>query len=117
MIKRYVRPVRIEPGRIEISLTEDAPRTLMGDMGKRLQEWTGRRWVISLSREAGGPTLSEEEEARRDTAMVDARSDPTVAAIMSRFPGAKIIDVRLPDVAASEAEAEPPVETEIEDED
>ena len=37
------------------------------------------------------------ETARRETAFMDARSDPAVAAILSRFPGAKVIDVRIPD--------------------
>ncbi|MGY6709146.1 MAG: DNA polymerase III subunit gamma/tau [Rhizobiaceae bacterium] len=117
LVKRCVRPVKIEPGRMEIVPTADAPRSLVGDLGKKLQEWTGRRWVISVSREEGGQTLAEIEEVRRDTALVDARTDPTVAAIMSRFPGAKIIDVRLPDLAAESEEAEPPVETDIDDDD
>jgi DNA polymerase III subunit gamma/tau len=115
LLKRCVRPVKIETGRIEVSLTPDAPKTLLGELGQRLQEWTGRRWVVSLSRETGGATLAEEEEARRDTAIVDARSDPTVAAIMARFPGARIIDVRLPETAG--LDAEPPAETGIEDDD
>jgi len=115
LVKRCVRPVKIEPGRLEIVPTDDAPRTLVGDLGKKLQEWTGRRWVISVSSEKGGPTLAETEEARRDTALVDARADPTVAAIMSSFPGARIIDVRLPDLVAESEETEPPVETDIDD--
>ena len=99
LLKRVVRPVRIDPGRIEVSLTEDAPKTLLGDMSARLQKWTGRRWVVSLSREEGGPTLAEQEAGRRQSAISDARSDPDVAAILSRFPGARIIDVRLPETA------------------
>ena len=111
MVKRCVRPVRIEAGVVEIALTPEAPRSLMGDMTKRLQEWTGRRWIVSLSREAGGKTLAEEETARRDTAMLDARSDPTVAAVLAKFPGAKIIDVRIPDaVAALDVEIDLPAE-------
>jgi DNA polymerase III subunit gamma/tau len=109
--------VKIEPGRMEIVPTDDAPRTLVGDLGKKLQEWTGRRWIISVSRETGGQTLAEMEEARRDTALVDARADPTVAAIMSRFPGARIIDVRLPDIAPESEATEPPIETDIDEDD
>ena len=97
MLKSYVRPVRIENNHLEVSLTGDAPRTLLNDLSNRLQDWTGRRWVVSLSREEGGATLGEMETARRESAFVDARSDPAVAAILSRFPGAKIIDVRIPD--------------------
>ncbi|MBX3530561.1 MAG: DNA polymerase III subunit gamma/tau [Rhizobiaceae bacterium] len=99
LLKRHVRPVRIRPGQIEVALAHEAPRTLLNDLSSRLKEWTGRNWVAVASREEGGPTLAEEEERRRDNAVADARSDPAVAAILAKFPGAKIIDVRLPQAA------------------
>jgi DNA polymerase-3 subunit gamma/tau len=99
LLRRCVRPVRIEPGSLQIGLTEDAPRDLAGQIGAKLQAWTGRRWMVSVAREGGGPTLAEEEASRRETAITDARSDPAVAAILARFPGAKVIDVRIPDTA------------------
>ncbi|MDN2568549.1 DNA polymerase III subunit gamma/tau, partial [Aquibium sp. A9E412] len=107
-LKRYVRPVSIEPGRLEVGLTEDAPKTLLGDLTSRLKDWTGRRWIVSVSREGGGPTLSETEAERRRSVMSDARADPAVAAILARFPGARIIDVRIPDPVDGEAPVDPP---------
>ncbi|MDF1598835.1 DNA polymerase III subunit gamma/tau [Mesorhizobium sp. YIM 152430] len=105
-VKQYLRPVRFDPGRIEVSLTEHAPRLLVNDLTTRLHAWTGRRWIVTVSREKGGETLSEIEQSRRDIALLDAKSDPAVAAILARFPGARIIDVRLPD-AAETPEIEP----------
>ncbi len=95
-LKRHVRPVRIQPGRIEVALTGDAPRTLLNDMSAKLKDWTGRNWVAIPSKEEGGPTLAELEERRKEDAVADARADPAVAAILARFPGARIIDVRYP---------------------
>ncbi|MHA7884748.1 DNA polymerase III subunit gamma/tau [Nitratireductor rhodophyticola] len=103
LLKRCVRLVSIEPGRLDISLTGDAPKTVMGDLTNRLKEWTGRRWIVSLSSEAGGPTLAEQEEGRRESAIADAKADPAVAAILDRFPGAKIIDIRIPDATDPDA--------------
>ena len=96
-VKRCVRLVRIEPGRIDVSLTDDAPKMLLNDLTAKLRAWTGRNWLVSLSKEEGGQTLAEMESTKRETAFSDAKSDPTVAAILARFPGAKIIDVRIPD--------------------
>ncbi len=104
MLKRCVRPVRFEPGRLDVALTEDAPRTLLNDLTVKLRTWTGRNWLVSLSKEEGGQTLAEMESARRESAFLDARSDPTVAAILARFPGAKIIDVRIPQAAGDAAD-------------
>lgn len=97
LFKRCVRLVRIEPGNLQIVLTDDAPRDLAGQIGAKLQAWTGRRWMVSVAREGGGPTLAEQEANKRETAFTDAKSDPAVAAILAKFPGAKIIDVRIPD--------------------
>ena len=96
-LKRFVRPVKIEPGRLDVALGADAPKTLLNELTARLRAWTGRSWLVSLSREPGGPTLGEAEAAKRETAFADASADPAVAAILARFPGARIIDVRIPD--------------------
>ncbi|ODT56606.1 MAG: DNA polymerase III subunit gamma/tau [Methylobacterium sp. SCN 67-24] len=110
LIRRAVRPVRIEPGHMEVSLTSDAPRTFLNDLTVKLKAWTGRHWLVSLSKEEGGPTLAEIEATKREVALTDAKADPTVAAILERFPGAKIIDVRLPttpEAADTDIDVEP----------
>ncbi|KRB31390.1 DNA polymerase III subunit gamma/tau [Mesorhizobium sp. Root695] len=110
-VKSYIRLVRIDPGRIDVGLTSDAPKMLLNDLTTKLRAWTGRSWLVSLSKEEGGQTLAEMESAKRENAFLDAKSDPTVAAILARFPGAKIIDVRIPDAPEAEtAEADVPVE-------
>ena len=105
LLRAFVRPVSVEPGKLEISLTDDAPKSLVADLSNRLQEWTGQRWLVILSREAGGPTLSEAETMAQEARVADARQDPDVAAILQRFPGAKITDVRIK-VQETEDEAE-----------
>ncbi len=111
LVKRCIRLVRVEPGRLDVGLTEDAPKTLLNDLTTKLRAWTGRNWLVSLSKEEGGQTITQVETARRETAFLDARSDPAVAAILERFPGAKIIDVRIPDAPEVEtAEASEPIE-------
>jgi DNA polymerase-3 subunit gamma/tau len=109
LVRRCVRLVKVEPGRLDVSLTSEAPKTLLGDLTVKLKAWTGRNWLVSLSREEGGQTISEVEASKRESAFLDAKSDPTVAAILAKFPGAKIIDVRIPDAPEAEtAETELP---------
>jgi DNA polymerase-3 subunit gamma/tau len=102
-IERQMRPVAFQWGRIEVSLTSDAHFDLPTDLARKLSDWTGERWVVAVSREAGGTTVSEEREARRNQLVTDARADPLVAAVLKKFPGAEIVDVR---VRAAEAEGE-----------
>ncbi len=116
-LKQYVRLVRLEPGRLDVNLTADAPKTLLGDLTTRLKSWTGRQWIVSLSREEGGPTLAETESTKRDNAILDAKSDPAVAAILSRFPGAKVIDVRIPNAAEMQSDDDSPPPDAVDDDD
>ncbi|WP_272906618.1 DNA polymerase III subunit gamma/tau [Pseudochrobactrum asaccharolyticum] len=95
LVKNFVRLVSIGQNRMEIALTEHAPKTLATDMAQRLLDWTGERWMVSVARDGGGQTVAEVETARREELVTDARADPDVAAILAKFPGAKIIDVRI----------------------
>ena len=109
LLKRCVRLVRIEPGRLDVNLIGDAPKTLLGDLTVKLKAWTGRNWMVSLSREEGGATLAELEASKRETAILDAKSDPAVASILARFPGARVIDVRIPNAPEADAPDDGPV--------
>lgn len=95
LVRNFVRLVRIEPGRLEMNTADDAPKTLVTDLQRKLEEWTGIRWMVTVSREQGQPTMVETEAAAKEQRFNDARQDPDVAAILARFPGAKMVDVRI----------------------
>ena len=59
--KNDVHLVRLEPGQIEFRPGPRAPRTLAGDLAQKLKDWTGIRWVVTLAREGGAPTLAEQK--------------------------------------------------------
>ncbi len=85
-IERVVHLVRFELGRIEIRPKEGTPQDVAGKLGAFLKEETGERWVVSISNEAGEPTLREQEIAK-------AAADPFVKSILDAFPGSEIQDV------------------------
>lgn len=93
-LERQVRLVSFERGRLDISLMPGAPPTLVGEIQKRLTEWSGERWMVAISQQEGGPTLAEEADRRQKSLVDDVRSEPAVAAVLARFPGAEIVAVR-----------------------
>lgn len=93
-LQDHVHPVRFEPGRIEIRVTDKAPPHLASDLGKCLSRWTGRRWVVAVSDRAGAPSLAEQAAARQAAAKAEAAEHPLVRAIMARFADAEITEVR-----------------------
>jgi len=93
-LERDVRLVRCEDGQLEIALEPTAPRTLMNDLAGKISAWTGRQWVVIVSREAGAPTLKAQAEMRDAELKSGVRADPLVQAVLEKFPGAEIVAVR-----------------------
>jgi DNA polymerase-3 subunit gamma/tau len=86
--------VRFEAGRIELRLTPAAPRDLPNKLGQLLSQWTGRRWVVSISSEPGEPTLGAQAATREAALRDEAANDPRVRAVLEAFPGARIAEIR-----------------------
>jgi DNA polymerase-3 subunit gamma/tau len=89
-----VRLVRIEDGRLELALERSAARTLINELSRKLEQWTGRRWTVIVSNEAGQPTLRSQAELQKNRLERAAESDPRVREVLARFPGAKVVEVR-----------------------
>jgi DNA polymerase-3 subunit gamma/tau len=101
-LERDVRLVRCEDGRLEVRLEPTAAKTLVNDLARKLSQWTGRPWVVVVSSEEGLPTLKAQEDARKAELRTGVRSDPLVQAVLARFPGAEIVEVRKGDAAVRE---------------
>jgi DNA polymerase-3 subunit gamma/tau len=86
--------VSFEIGRIGLRIDESAPRDLTNKLATLLSQWTGQRWLVSISSEAGEPTLKEQAEARAQSMKSEAARDPLVRAVLDAFPGARIESVR-----------------------
>ncbi len=90
----HVHEVRCEPGLIEFRPEPQAPPDLAARLAETLGRWTGRRWIASVSSDAGKPTLTAQKTANADSLRSQAEADPMVQAIMRTFPGAKLDAVR-----------------------
>jgi DNA polymerase-3 subunit gamma/tau len=107
-----VRLVRIEDGRLEVTLERSAARTLINDLSRKLEQWTGRRWTVIVSNEEGQPTLRSQNLVEKNQREREAVADPRVKEVLARFPGAKVVEVRklAPEPPESDASVEDPAE-------
>ena len=95
LLRTNVRLVSFRNGRIEFNLAGNPPPNFISDLGQKLLAWTGRRWTLTVSREGGMPTLDEQEKAEQGGRKEAARADPVVEAILLRFPGSRVVDVKM----------------------
>ncbi|WP_296712020.1 DNA polymerase III subunit gamma/tau [Rhodoblastus sp.] len=101
-LERDVRLVRFEPGVLEFSLAPGGSPGLAANLTRKLQDWTGQRWMVALSSAPGAPSLLEQAAAREDEKRIGVQAHPLVRAALDLFPGAVVVAVR-----GSEAEPEP----------
>jgi DNA polymerase-3 subunit gamma/tau len=114
-LERDVRLVRCEDGQLELALEQSAAKGLVHELQRKLTEWTGRRWIVVVSKEQGEPTLRARAEAQDAEIKRGVQSDPLVQAVLERFPGATIVGVTQPPPPKSEDVIAPPPEEEEED--
>jgi DNA polymerase III subunit gamma/tau len=117
-LERYIRVMSFEAGRIHLALEKQATADLPQQLGKKLQEWTGKRWIISVEGQAVDaaryPTIQEGKDAQAAlNAAKDAEEQralsqtPAIQAIMKAFPGAKITDIKHPSAIEALSTGEP----------
>jgi DNA polymerase-3 subunit gamma/tau len=92
--ERDVRLVRFENGRLEVALEPNASKAIVGDLGRKIGQWTGQRWMVVVSGEQGQATIREQSDARRAALERGVQADPLVKAVLTKFPGAQIVAVR-----------------------
>ena len=90
-----VHLVSFESGRLEIRPDDHAQPNLANRVSSLLSEWTGTRWIVTISAEQGSPTLAEQEMFAERDRWESATRHPLVKAVTDVFPGAEITRVTM----------------------
>jgi len=95
-LESLVRPIRVSTGQFELALEPGAHPGLPGEISRKLEAWTGIRWMVMVAKDGGDKPLLRQRQENRDSLFIMAREHPDVQAVLKRFPGAEIIDVKEP---------------------
>jgi DNA polymerase-3 subunit gamma/tau len=93
-LEEQVELVKFGPGFLELHLLEGAPQNLAQDLSRKMQAWTGERWVVSLSEARGTMPLGLRRRAEEAQAVEEIRKHPAVKSVLHHFPDAEIKSVR-----------------------
>src|SRR5437588_395211 len=74
-LERDVRLVRFEEGSLEFALAPGASPALAQTLMRKLQDWTGMRWMVAISSAAGAPTLREQAEAKEQERRIGVQTE------------------------------------------
>lgn len=88
-----VELVKLEPQRLEFHPAEGADGKLAFDLGKKLSEVTGARWVVTVSMKAGQKTLAAQHREAIENERNAVMTDPVIVRILNAFPGTTLVSM------------------------
>ncbi len=98
LVRRCMRLVSFRPGAIVFEPGPDAPADLAPQLTRFLRDNTGQTWLISLDGKAkGAPTLAEKKKTHEAQLRAEIEQSQQMQDILEAFPGAKILNIRMPD--------------------
>ncbi|MDC0895827.1 DNA polymerase III subunit gamma/tau [Candidatus Pelagibacter sp.] len=94
-LEKNVNLVKFERNRIEISFNDNLDKDFVKDLSSKLYEWTGERWIITLSKSKGEMSVKEKQKNKKDELMNEVKSLEIYKKVIEKFPDAELIDVKL----------------------
>ena len=64
-------------------------------LSSKLHEWTGNRWIITLSKKKGKPSIKENEINLKKDLLEKTKKKPIYKKILETFPDAELIDIEI----------------------
>ena len=92
-LEKNVNLIKFSEGKIDISLNEKLGKNFVRNLSERLLEWTGRRWVITLSKKQGNKTFSEVELLKNKTILENEKKSEVFKKFKNVFSDADLIKV------------------------
>ena len=77
----------------DISFNEKLGKDFVRKLSEKLHEWTGKRWVITLTKEIGQKSFLEKKIIDNNKIIEDEKKGNTYKKFKSVFPDAELINV------------------------
>ena len=86
--------VSFNRGKIDISFNEKLNKNFIKNLTEKLLQWTGERWIISLSKNSNAKSIYEKKLENKSNLIDQFQKDKITKDIKSAFPDAKLIDIK-----------------------
>ena len=96
-LERNVKLVNFENGKIDINFNENLNKNFIKKLSQSLFEWTGKRWIITLSKEKNLKTFHQKKIEEKNKLLDDEKDSKIFKEMLSFFPDSDLIDVRKDD--------------------
>ena len=91
-LEKNVNLVSFEKNRIEISFNDNLDKSFVKDISLKLFEWTGQRWIITLSKIKGQISVKDKEENEKIEFLNKVKNSELYKHVLEKFPDANLLD-------------------------
>jgi DNA polymerase III subunit gamma/tau len=92
-LETNVNLVSFEDKRIEISFNENLDKDFVKILSAKLYDWTGERWIISLSKKSGTASIKEKTSILKEESIKNAKKGLAYKKVLESFPDAELVDI------------------------
>ena len=93
-LETNVNLVSFENFRMEISFNDNLDKDFIKELSHKLFEWTGNRWIITLSQKKGEISVKEKDQINQRQIFEEVKKSNIYKKVLEILPDAELIDVK-----------------------
>ncbi len=93
-LENNVNLVKFENLRIEISFNEKLDKNFVKELTTKLHDWTGERWIITLSKTKGEISLKEKLKKAKSEEIENLKKSKLFSDLKEKFIDIKLVDIK-----------------------
>ena len=94
-LERNVKLVSFNTGKINISFNEKLNKNFIKTLTEKLLQWTGERWIITLSKNNEVKSIYEKNIENQNNQIEEFKKNKIASEIKKAFPDAKLIEIEV----------------------
>ena len=92
-LEKNVNLIKFSKGKIDISFNQNLDKNFVRNLSEKLLEWTGYRWVITLSKKIGQKTFSELKDMQKKKLLQEAKEGEVYKKFRNIFSDGELLEV------------------------
>ena len=92
-LEKNVNLIKFSEGKIDISFNENLDKNFVRNLSAKLFEWTGKRWVITLTKKAGEKTFFEQQSIKKKELLEQEKKAEVYKKFKNIFSDAQLLEV------------------------
>ena len=89
--------IKFSEGKIDISFNENLDKSFVRNLSGKLLEWTGNRWVITLTKKKGQKTFAELQDIKKIELLNKEKKGEVYKKFKNIFSDGELLAVRKKD--------------------